>query len=126
MLGCRSQACVVLLEDRHHLRPAKLGWYVRIGREHLTLLRARDRNVMLGIVGTGLRRRHSVALPAVKSDVDLQRLGMKCTRPQLIEDVMRIEGTVVVADAGRVAPDDKVGTGVGVANEGKKRRLPWS
>src|SRR5260370_28628558 len=110
MLGCRSQDCVVLLDDRHHLRPAKLGWYVRIGREHLTLLRARDRNVMLGIVGTGLRRRHSVALPAVKSDVDLQRLRMKCTRPQLIEDEMGIEGTVVVADAAVVAPDAKAPT----------------
>src|SRR5260370_26337185 len=104
MLACRSQACVVLLEDRHHLRPAKLGWYVRIGREHLTLLRARDRNVMLGIMGTGLRRRHSVALPAVKSDVDLQRLGMKCTQAQLIQDVMRIERTVEVAAAGVAAP----------------------
>src|SRR5260370_18381683 len=126
MLGCRAKGCGVLLDDRQHLRPANRGWYARIGREHLTLLRARDRNMMLGIVGTGLRRRHSVALPAVKSDVDLQRLGMKCPRPQLIEDVMRIEGTVVVADAGVVATDDKVGTGVGVANEGKKRRLPWS
>src|SRR5258708_27153276 len=126
MLACRSQACVVLLEDRHHLRSAKLGWYVRIGREHLTLRRARDRNVMLGIVGTGLRRRHSVALPAVKSDVDLQRLGMKCTRPQLIEDVMRIEGTVVVADAGVVAPDDKVPTAEVLANEGMKQRLAWT
>src|SRR5260370_38517742 len=122
MLGCRSQACVVLLEDRHHLRPAKLGWYVRIGREHLTLLRARDRNVMLGIMGTGLRRRHSVALPAVKSDVDLQRLGMKGTRPQLIEEVMRIEATLLVAHAGVVAPDDKVRTAEGLANEGTKQR----
>src|SRR5262249_56145700 len=110
-------ACVVLLEDRHHLRPTKLGRYLRVGGEHFTLLGAGDRNVMLRIVGTGLRRRHSVALPAVKSDVDLQWLGMKCAGPQLIEDVMRIEGAVVVADAGMVAPDDNFGTAQLLANE---------
>jgi putative ABC transport system substrate-binding protein len=77
---------------------------------------------MLRIVGTGLRRRHSVTLSAVKSDVDLQRLGMKCASPQLIEGVMHIEGTIVIADAGMVAPDDKVRAAEVLANEGVKQR----
>ena len=121
--ACRSQTRVIFLEDRHHLRPAELGRYVRIGREHLTLLRAGDRNMILRIVGTGLRRRHSVTLPAVKSDVDLQRFSVKRAVPQLVEDVMRIEGTVVIADAGVVAPDDQVRAAKILANEGMKQRL---
>src|SRR5262249_17328982 len=78
---------------------------------------------MLRIVGTGLRRRHSITLAAVKSDVDLQRLGKKCAVPQLIEDVMRVEGTVVVADAGMVAPDDKVRAAEVLSNEGMQQGL---
>src|SRR5262249_20680466 len=62
----------------------------------------------------------------IKSHIDLQRLGMKCTRPQLIEDVMRIEGAVVVANAGMVAPDDKVRTAEVLANQGMKQRLAWT
>ena len=36
---------------------------------------------------------------------------------------MRIEGAVVVADAGMVAPDDKVRAAKVLANEGMKQRL---
>ena len=38
-------------------------------------------------------------------------------------DVMRIEGTIVVADAGMVAPDDQVRATKVLANEGMKQRL---
>ncbi len=62
--------------------------------------------MMFRIVGTALGRRHSGALAAVKRDVDLQRSGMECAVPQFIEHMMGIEGTVIVADAGMVAPDD--------------------
>src|ERR1700686_2037140 len=48
---------------------------------------------------------------------------MKCAGPQLIEDVMRIEGAVVVADAGMVSPNDKVRAAEVLANEGMKQRL---
>src|SRR5579863_7834799 len=78
---------------------------------------------MLRVVGTSLRRRHSVTLAAVKSDVDLQWLSKKRTVPQLIEDVMRVEGTIVVADASMVAPDDKVRATEVLANEGVKQCL---
>src|SRR5262249_35031746 len=82
-----------------------------------------DRNVMLRIVGTGLRCRHSVALAAVESDVDFQRLGDKSAVPQLIEHVVRVERTVVAADAGMVAPDDKMRAAEVLANKGMQQRL---
>src|SRR5262245_44834987 len=78
---------------------------------------------MFRTVRAGLRRRHSVTFPTVESDVDLQRLDMKRAVPQLIEDVMRIERTVIVADAGVVAPDDEVGAAEVLANEGMKHGL---
>src|SRR4029453_16333887 len=46
--------------------------------------------------------------------------------PQLIEDVMPTKGAVVVADAGMVAPDDKVRTAEVLANESVKQRLAWT
>src|SRR6516165_1590886 len=78
---------------------------------------------MLRIVRTGLRRRHSVTLAAIKSDVDLQRLGNKCALPQLIEDVVRVEGTVVVADTGMVSPVNKMRAAEVLSNEGMQQRL---
>ena len=75
------------------------------------------------IVGAGLRRRHPVAFPAIERDVDLQRLGQKRAWPQLIENVLRVEGTVVAADAGMVATDDKMRAAEILANEGMQQRL---
>ena len=75
---------------------------------------------MFWVVGTGLRRRHSATLPAIKSDVNLQRFSSKRAIPQLIEDVMGVEGTIVVADAGMVTPYDKVRATKILANEGMK------
>src|SRR5262245_47169684 len=79
--------------------------------------------MVLRIMGTGLGRLPSVALAAIKGDVDLQRSRVKRTVPQLVEDVMRIEGTVVIADAGVVAPDDQMRAAEILANEGMKQRF---
>ena len=73
--------------------------------------------MMFRIVGTGLACRHSVTLAAVEGDVDLQRSGLKRAVPQLVEDVMGIEGTVVVADPGMVAPDDQMRAAEILAND---------
>src|SRR5262245_21399810 len=102
------QAGVVFLQDCHYLRATEFGRNVRVTRAHFALLRTGDRNVILGIMWTRLRRRHSVALPAVKGDVDLQRLGQKGAGPQLIEDMMRVKGGVVAADSGMIAPHDQM------------------
>src|SRR3546814_16479630 len=108
MTRALSHAWVGFREDSHHLRPSVIGRYVRIGRKHFTLLRSGDRNAVFRIVRAGFGRRHSVALPAIERDVELQRLRVKRAVPQLVEGVLRIEGTVIAADAGMVAPDDKV------------------
>src|SRR3954452_21865847 len=78
---------------------------------------------MLRIVRACLRCRHPVAFAAVKSDVDLESPGLKCTVPKLIEDVMGIEGTIIAADSRVVAPDDEVRATKILANEGMKQRL---
>src|SRR5215831_782133 len=79
--------------------------------------------MMLRIVRTGFRRRHSVTLAAVESDVDLQRFGSKRAVPQLVEDVMRIERAIVIADPGMVAPNDKVRATEILADERMEQRL---
>src|SRR4029078_5666047 len=79
--------------------------------------------MVLRIVRTGLCGRHSVTLATVESDINLQRLGKKRARPQLIEDVVGVERTVIVANAGVVAPDDKMRTTEVLPNKGMKQRL---
>src|SRR5690242_19500686 len=72
---------------------------------------------------TGLRGRHSVTLATVESDINLQRLGEKRPGPQLIEDVVGVERTVIVANAGMVAPDDQMRTAEVLPNKSMKQRL---
>src|SRR5262245_32158062 len=78
---------------------------------------------MLRIVRTGLSSRHSVALPAVKRDVELQRLGLECALPELIKDIVRIKGPVIITNAGVVASDNEMRATKVLANEGVKQRL---
>src|SRR6185312_1561719 len=78
---------------------------------------------MLRIVRTGLRRRHAVTLPAIKGDVDLQRFGEECAVPQLVEDVLRVEGAIVAANAGVVASDDQVRAAEILADKSMKQCL---
>src|SRR5262245_29940032 len=79
--------------------------------------------MVLRIMRTGLRCRHSVTLTAVESDINLQRFGEKRSRPQLIEDVVGIERTVIVPNARVVAPDDQVRTAEILPNKGVKQRF---
>ena len=71
---------------------------------------------------TGLRRRHPVTLATVESDINLQRLGEKRSGPQLIEDVVGIERTVIVANSGVVTPDDKMRAAEILPNKGVQQR----
>src|SRR5690348_6207302 len=72
---------------------------------------------------TGFCRSHAVTLPAIKSDVDLQRLTKKRTGPQLIENMMGIEWAVITADACMIAPDDQMRTAKILTNECVQQRL---
>src|SRR5262249_17292722 len=71
----------------------------------------------------GFSRRHAVAFAAIKRDVDLQRLGVKRARPELVEDGLRIIGAVIVADTGMIASDNEMRTAEVLANERVKERL---
>ena len=51
---------------------------------------------------------------------------MKRAGPQLIEDVMCIEGAIVIPDAGMIAPNDQVRASEVLANEGMQQRLAWA
>ena len=75
------------------------------------------------IVRAGFSRRHAIALAAIKRDVDLQRLGVKRAGPKLVENVLQIVGTVVVADTGMIASDNKMRTAEVLTNERMKQRL---
>src|SRR6516162_8977952 len=79
---------------------------------------------MLWIMRAGLSGRHAVAFAAVEGDVDLQGPGMQCAGPELIENVLRIIRTIVVADASVVAAYDKVRTAEVLANKRMQQRLP--
>jgi hypothetical protein len=54
----------------------------------LALLGAGNRDVMLGIVRASFCGRHSAAPAAIERNVELQRLGLQCPFPELIEDMM--------------------------------------
>ena len=58
----------------------------------------------------GLAGCHTIAPVAVEGDVDLQRLCYQAALVKRIEDMMCVEGSVIVSDTGVVAPDDQVRT----------------
>ena len=58
----------------------------------------------------GLAGCHTIASVAVEGDVDLQWLCYQAALVKRIEDMMCVEGSVIVSDTGVVAPDDQVRT----------------
>ena len=61
---------------------------------------------MLGIMGTRLGRRHTVALAAVEGDIDLQGFTQKRPGQKLIKNMMRIKRAKKIADTCMVTPDN--------------------
>ena len=61
--------------------------------------------VRAGPIGCG-----AAAIVAIEGEVHLQRHGLEASRVHGVEDVVRIERPVVVADPGVIAANDQVGT----------------
>ena len=111
--------------DEHlgHLRPAELRRRDAARGEHLAHLRAGERDVLLRRVRAGLGRGHPVAALAVEGVVEEERRDRPARRVELVEDVLRVVGAVVVADAGVVAADDEVRAAVVLAHQRVEDRL---
>ena len=75
-------------------------------------------------VGAGPARRQAAALEAIKRDIDFQGLDFKAAFVDLIEDVMGVEGPVVVAGPGMIPPHDQVCTPEVLAEQGVQEGLP--
>src|SRR5262249_14484872 len=101
---------VVVLEDHEHLGTAEVVRYLAAFGQHLPQHSAADDDAILDIVRARLERRHAVAPHAIEGPVDLERLQLERIRRDLVEDLLRVEGTVEVPDAGMIASDDQVAT----------------
>src|SRR5271165_1580704 len=97
---------VVLPQDGDHFRPTELGRDLLALRQHLALACAGDREMVLRIVRAGLAGSHAAAPVAIERHIDLERLAGKRTLPELVEDVLGIERTIVAANPRVVAPND--------------------
>ncbi len=64
------------------------------------------------VVRTGLRGRHALAAVAPEGVLEHQRGDPELARLESLEDLLRVVGPVVVADARMIPPDDEVGAPV--------------
>src|SRR5215475_5114826 len=71
--------------------------------EHLADLGAAEENVRVGIVRTGLARGHPLALVAPEAVLEEERFDPQFLDVDLVEDLLRVVGPVVVANARVVA-----------------------
>ena len=74
-----------------------------------------QRHAILLAVRARLRRRHPLAAVAPERVLEVQRRDPELARLELLEDLLRVVGAVVVADAGVVATDDEVRAAVVLA-----------
>ena len=77
--------------------------------EHFAQPGAGDIQPVFLAMRAGPAGRHAAAFAAKERDVDLQRLGRQAAFGQRVEDMMRVERAVIVANPGMVAPDDQMG-----------------
>src|SRR5207244_2946298 len=85
--------------------------------EHLAHIRARERDAILLAVRTGLRRAHALAPVAPERVLVVQRRDAGFLWFELLEDILRVVGAVVAADAGVITTDDEVGAPVVLASD---------
>src|SRR4051794_26629577 len=110
-------------QDVGNLRTAELLRWALARREHLAHLRAGERYVLGLVVRARLRRRHAVTDLAVEGVVEEERRDADLLGREVVEDVVRVVGAVVRADARMIAADDEVRAAVVLANEGVEDRL---
>src|ERR1051326_2573319 len=94
----RTQAVIVCLQYLDDLSAAELFRYLLPPREHFAQTGARDGEAVLGAVGTGSTGRHALALVAVERHVDFQRLDRDAALRNLVENMLRVERTVIVSE----------------------------
>src|SRR5215207_3754635 len=85
--------------------------------EQLAHARARERDVLARVVRASLGRGHRAARAAVEGVVEEERRDAQLAVLELVEDVVRVVGAVVAADARMVAPDDEVRAAVVLPHE---------
>ena len=106
--------------DQHlgHLGPRELGRRHLALAQHLAHLGAAEDDVLAGVVRAGLGAGHAAAALAVERVLEEERRDAHLAGLELVEDVLRVVGAVVVADAGVVAADDEVRAAVVLAHDG--------
>ena len=110
-------------EHRRHFRSAEFGRRRLARAQHVAHLRAAQHDVRLGPVRAGLGRCHGAARATEEGVIEEQWLDAQLARRERAEDVVRVVGAVVVADAGMVAADDEVRAAVVLADQGVEDRL---
>ena len=125
----RSAGGAVLVglgEHRRHLGPGELRWGQLAGDQHGPHLRARQAHVRVARVGAGLGGGHGAAGAAEEGVVEQQRGDAELLGGERGDQLLRLVGAVVGADAGVVPPDDEVGAAVVLAHQRMQHRLPRS
>ena len=102
-----------------------IGHVLALG-EHLPELGAGQHEPVFLAVGAGPHGGHAVALEAVERMVDLERLGLERALRDIVEDLLRVKGAVVVAHAGMVTADDQVAAAEVLAEERVQERFTRS
>src|SRR6266542_1642642 len=104
---CLLLLCVFVDQDLSHLGAAELLRRLLAVAEHLPHLRPAQEDVFLLAVRAGLARRHALALVAPEGVLEEEGLDAELVDVQLVEDLLRVIGAVVVADARVVAAHDE-------------------
>src|SRR6187551_1972026 len=76
--------------------------------EHLANLRPGEEQVRLGVVGAGLAGGKTLTVVAPEGVLEHQRLDPELDDVDLLEDLLRVVGAVVVTGTGVIAADDEV------------------
>src|SRR3954467_6344035 len=105
-------------QDLSHLGAAELLRRLFAVTEHLAHLGPTQEDVVLLAVWAGLARGHSLALVAPEGVLEEEGLDAELVDVEVVEDLLRVVGPVVVADAGVVAAHDEVGAAVVPARDG--------
>src|SRR5262249_47992881 len=96
-------------EDVGHLGAAELLGRPLAGAEEVAHLGPGQKDVVRLVVRAGLAGGHPAAAPAEEAVLEAERGDADLLGRVAVEDLLRVVGAVVVADAGVIASDDEVG-----------------